>query len=331
MTGRWTVLATMGLLLVGGCAGSTAPEWLNSRSRHYPEQAFLTGVGSGEERRSAEDRARLEIAKVFQVDIRAREYSSETAISQGETSSYRQEAASRLVATSGRLLAGVQIAEVWRDPQSRTWHALAVLDRLRAAGALRDAIAPLDRRIGAELELARQATTPLRSLAPYRRALRLERQRSALVADLRVVDGLAMVDEPQLPTGELAARIARATAGLKVAVTLDDDRGEIVRAALVRAMAAEGLALVPELECTLLLRGHIEIGDGGHSDGVAWRTATARVEVLENRQLFDTLLATVREGSGDGGRAETLARELLGRQLAAKVLELLGAPGDEVP
>lgn len=313
------------LLLVVGCAGKQMPEWLSGRSLLYPESAFLIGVGSGEDRGAAENRARLEIAKTFQVDIRARESSSETQTQQGGASDYRQEASSRMDATSGRLLEGVRIAEVWHDAQQYSWHALAVLERARAAAALREGLDGLDRQVLVQLDLAQQAVSPLRSLAPSRRALHLLRQRDALAADLRVVDPLAMVAEGPLPSGELAARVDRLLASLKVALVLDNDRGDMVRSGAVRALAAEGLQLAPDLEATLQLRGRVEVATSGDRDGNAWCTATARIEMYEDRKLFDTLLVTVREGSYEVERAEILARELLGRRLGEKLLEVAGA------
>lgn len=324
----WQIL--LAGLFLAGCLGSPPPEWLNGRSGLYPEQAFLAGIGVGEDRLRAEDRARLELAKIFRVDISARDVSSETAIVGGGQSDYRQEASSRLVAITRRLLEGVRIAEVWRDPDNGSWHALAVLERSRVAPALRDEIAALDRRIGEEVRGGETATSPLRRLTAFRSALRLQQQRDGLAADLRVVDPVAVFEEPVLPPGELAARVTRLVGEVKLAVALENDRGEIVRDAVVRALGAEGLRLVPEAESNLLLRGRIEISGAGQRGSVAWRTATARIELLEDLQPYDALQVTVREGSQDEDRAETLARELLGRRLGEKLQELLGArPGSE--
>ena len=41
------------------------PDWVNGESVRYPSSLYLTGVGYDSERRSAEDKARAEIARIF--------------------------------------------------------------------------------------------------------------------------------------------------------------------------------------------------------------------------------------------------------------------------
>jgi len=59
------------------------PDWTDKESELYPASMYLTGVGYGPDRQSAEDNARSEIAKIFYSDIHSRtstfqEYSTQS-------------------------------------------------------------------------------------------------------------------------------------------------------------------------------------------------------------------------------------------------------------
>jgi len=95
-----------------------------------------------------------------------------------------------------QLVEGIEIADVWRDPDRGTFYALAVLDRARAARRLRAQMAELDGRSEAAL---RQDDDPLRRVRGLYTALQAQWTRAALAAvgdaltDLGVtgVDGAA--------------------------------------------------------------------------------------------------------------------------------------------
>src|SRR5690242_444038 len=46
-------------------AAKAKPEWVDGQSSEYPRDMYLSGVGLGDDRQSAEDRARGEISKVL--------------------------------------------------------------------------------------------------------------------------------------------------------------------------------------------------------------------------------------------------------------------------
>lgn len=322
------MLLLLGTGLLSACAGTPVPDWIYGKSERYPAQAYLLGVGSGADRGMAEDRARLEIAKIFKVEIRSREASAETSTLTGGKEEYRQEAASELTALSTRLLSGVTIAEVWRDRESKTWHALAVLDRMRTAAALREELAGLDSRFAEQLRQAEGAATPLRSLGAYLRLRQVAVERQEVAADLRVVESAGRVAEASLSLGEVEARIDRLAAANRIALELENDRGNVVSGAVVAVFAAAGMRLAPTAEADLLLRGTVTLAPYAGNGPAYWHVAVAQVDLVERGGgVLDTLRLTVREGSQDAARAEVLARELLGRRLGEGLLEKIRGLG----
>ena len=54
------------------CAVGARPDWLDGRHPEYPRERYLVGVGDAEALDGARDRARAEIARVFEVRRRPR-------------------------------------------------------------------------------------------------------------------------------------------------------------------------------------------------------------------------------------------------------------------
>ncbi|HBT82152.1 MAG: hypothetical protein A2091_01475 [Desulfuromonadales bacterium GWD2_61_12] len=327
------LLSILGLLLLCGCA-ATAPPWVTGKTDRYPDQAYLTGVGNGRDRTLAEDRARSEIAKVFQVDVRSRETLEESHWlvrgREGESSDYRQSASSDLTAASGRVLQGVRIAEVWQDPASGEFYALALLERMPLAASLRSVIADLDSKIAAQIELAEGQTTGLRQLGYYLRAYRLLQERLPLAGDLAVIASDGRIPPPPLASGEVVARADRIAAALHVEVQLAGDREGIVAGGLLSALAATGMQFGPSAVADLRVNGTVLSEISPATGAVIWSLATARIDLKDaTGQQLDHLDVSVREGSQSQERADRLARELLGRRLAERLIERIGAAGSD--
>lgn len=327
------LLIGFGLIFLCGCI-ATPPTWIVGKADAYPVQAYLTGVGSGRERGLAEDRARSEIAKIFQVDVRSRESAEESHWlvrgRAGESTEYRQAVSSDLSATSGRVLQGVKIAEVWKNPDTGEFFALALLERMSVAASLRSAIADLDSRIVTQVRMAEEESAGLRQLGYYLRALRLLQERLPLAGDLRVVAPDGRVPPPPVALGEVTARADRIAAGIHVGVKLEGDREGIVAGGLNSALTVTGMKFDPAEVVDLLLVGAVHSELTPATGAVTWSLVTARVDLKDaaGRQL-DHLDVSVREGSQSQERADRLARELLGKRLAERLIDRIGWVGIE--
>ena len=318
---------TAALVFLSACSPAGKPAWISGKNDLYPPEAFLTGVGQDRERGRAEDRARTEIAKIFQVDILARETSSEShwMARSGKISGehYQQAVQSELVATTGRALQGVRIAETWRDEKTGEWHALAVLDRFQAMRPLRQEVEEIDSRVSELVRRGDGEKQEFRRLAPYLQALKLLERRSPLASDLRILDPAGRVFTPPHSSAEVASRLDAAAAGIAVSIDLAEDYGGIVRGALMQTLTGLGLRVVPQGE-DLTIRGLIGM-EAYRQAPWEWRVATAQVEFLDGRgTVLDAVRATAREGAQSGERAETRARERLGEMLADLLIERLG-------
>ena len=148
---RFTTLF-MNLLLVASCASAPGPDhpvlgvnpdgtpkWVNRGSGAYDGSfgkcfygvGILNGVqNEALARQTADNRARGEIAKMFDLYIAAmmKDYQRSTTAGDFKASAEEQDIVSAQKTITEVTLRGVEVRDHWRDPQSGSLYALAVLD-----------------------------------------------------------------------------------------------------------------------------------------------------------------------------------------------------------
>ncbi len=315
------------LFILVGCSAPKPPAWTLDPDARFPAAGYLTGVGSAAGRAAAEDQARSEIAKIFQVTIHAQLSSSEaqaqSAVGSLVSSDYNQSVRAELVATTDKALSGVRIAEVWSDPRSGDYYALAVLDRLVAARPLRSQLNDIDLSVADQMRRAENAASPARRLGYYLVILQDLQRRQTLAGDLSILELSGFVAEPPASEAAVAALADRTAGEIRLGVELEGDRGEIVKGSLVQALTAVGMRMAAAGETNLLVRGAVETEQYTTGDPWQWTVAAAQVDLLEGAdgRLLDTLRTTVREGSRQTERSDVVARETLGKKLASLLVE----------
>lgn len=167
------------------------PDWIRGKSREYPGELYIVGVGSGDTRQDAESRARAHIAEVFSVDIKAdiSVNKSETLMEhEGKVSGESKEITrSKIDMGLKKTLEGTEIVEVWQNPKDATYYALAVLDREKAALKMSERIRELDNEI---VRLGEQADTVSGKVSKLKLMLlrrSLLSDRLSLDSDFRIV------------------------------------------------------------------------------------------------------------------------------------------------
>jgi len=292
------------------------PDWVERESAEWPREMYLLGVGSADERAVAEDRARAGVARIFTTHV-----SSALAASTAESSVRKERTAAwteqisvseETRSTTDKVLEGVEIVQVWQDPQSHQFYALAALDRQQAAA-----------RLDARLESLETSARPLRAhldapervtgLAAATRLLRLERDRRALDGELRIV---APTRPSRAVVEETAARelLARTSVGLTVT---GDDEGVVldaVRSALVNL----GFAVQAEAAGSDLVgEATVALEKLGNRDG--WYWSRVRVEVVLKDSASARVFLNLSESVRDASRIDRESS----RRVLAKISERL--------
>jgi hypothetical protein len=300
------------------------PDWVDGMPAAFPRDRFVVAVGAADERAAAELRARAGIAAFFEsrVVAAAQVVETEARARRGGVELRVASVAARqeVTASSSKLLEGVEIADVWVDPEGRS-HALAVLDRTRAIDVLRRRLADVDGEIAALAARLRQEKARFERARIAHRIVAAAARRPAVVADLRVIDPGA---ESPAPAAAEDARGAaeQALAAVGVAIRTTGDAAAPIAAAATRAVVATGMrAVAAGAVHDLSAAIDVEAAPPAIADGWTVVRLTARVRLV-NTGLLDTMVTFVETVKGTSGRADEAARRA-GEALAARVEERL--------
>ncbi len=178
--------------LLTACAGKpTVPDWIDGNSSQYPDEKFLVGRGLGDSPAIARDRARADLAKIFQVAVveKSEDLTSHAQAGMGKQAQqeYTRSVSREVHTRTEQIVEGVVIAEQWSPTDSGKHHALAVLNRSKTARALRSEISRLDSATTASLQAARGASDLITQIGAAQRAVNAQLARRANQKLLRVV------------------------------------------------------------------------------------------------------------------------------------------------
>lgn len=232
------------LLMFPWSETAVKPDWVDGVSAKFPRVKYMIGVGSADDRPTAESRARAELTRSFSVYVTSRTdvRESETVGQEGKskTSTYSASVDDRIQSTSTKVLEGVEIADFWVDPDSKQCYALAVLDRSKAASALKDKIQGIDLQSVKWMVDVTAAADKITAVRAAMRLVSLQKERTALNGDLRILEGNGAPNA--VNEARANAAIASALGNLIVRVHMTGEGAEPVEAGIITALGSFGLA-----------------------------------------------------------------------------------------
>jgi LPP20 lipoprotein len=269
-------IAIVGSVLVVGCTwGQSKPAWIDGVSPDYPFSQYLTGVGQGDNRAAAEDRAYAALARIFKAEVSAqsKDWESYLVVEQRGTSrDERRLTLDHLTRVSTeKVLENATIVDHWYDAKKNLHYALGGMHRAQAETAFMERMNDLDRSIQSDVEGAHQSSDKLAKVRALRRAARNLVLRETYNADLRVIrasgQGTAAAYRVQDLTRELEEYLS---SNLVLAVSVTGDHVEPVQRALTEGLIKEGLrvaTMAPGTEMPagassspeLLIRGMVRV------------------------------------------------------------------------
>jgi hypothetical protein len=240
------------LIFLCGCSwfGEThKPSWVDGMSSDYPPAQYLTGVGQGQTRSTADDQAYGALARIFTAQISAQSKDWETYLVVEERGQSRDERRLTLEhvtqVSTDKMLENVSIIDRWYDSNTATFYALAGMHRLQSETALLERIAELDRSIESDVLEVHLTTDSLAKVRGLRRAARNLILREAYNADLRVVRVSGQGTTTPYHVHELTHQLEEIMSkNLTLAVVISGDHVEPVRQALTEGLIKEGLQVV---------------------------------------------------------------------------------------
>ncbi len=258
-------------LLLAGCVtvpptaerdGGDYPEWFLNPQSVYPDDTYLTAIGTGDSRRGAEEQALSGLSQIFEarisVDSRQSERYRELMSSQGTMSETEIRLAQDSSVKSNQTLLNVQFGEAAVDETGRV-HVIAYLERLPTARVYRDLIGRNGQQVGRFLNEADGSDDIIRRYA-YVSAATVIAERNEILLDQLNIIAPGMGQTVQLPYvyDRVVQRKADLSANMTVSVSVDgDSQGRIV-AILRQALSEERLPMV-ENNAVLSVAGAVRI------------------------------------------------------------------------
>lgn len=239
---------------VGGCAwwgGTDKPEWVDGRASQYPPSQYLTGVGQGVNRSTAENQAYAAVARIFkaEVEAQAKDWEAYLVTEHHEVAHAERRLTIDHVTkvSTDKVLENVSIGDAWYDTRTGVYHALAVVNRSQAEASVMDKVLRLDREVEADVVEARQTTDKLAKVRAFRRAGRSLVLREAYNTDLRVIRSSGQGISSAYRVGQLSDELAQfLSSNLSVVLQISGDHAEPIQRALAQGLVREGLHVAAE-------------------------------------------------------------------------------------
>jgi hypothetical protein len=307
------------------------PDWIDGESIQYPSSRYLTGVGYDPDRKSSEDKARAEIAKIFysKIDSRTRSYQDYLQTTSKGKSRTRETFSIQEITkvSTQKVLSGVRISQVYQETRPEPiFYALAVLDRDQSTKILRDKIQQLDQGIKGLLNRAEGEEDMLAKVKYLKQSIQKHVLREACDAELRMVSPSGEGISSPTHFTEIKSRLESILLrDFLIGVSVKGSRAVEIQEALVQGLNQQGFSIGEDLSSAkVLVRGAVEIKvlDRGTPEWkyVQWRT---HFELVDKRgdSIFGSVNKTGREGHRSLPQAENRAVRKIRKALTTVIAE----------
>lgn len=324
---KFSVIVGLIFSLLSGCASqpTSAPDWIAGDSAQYKRTQYLMGRGQASSQEDARDRARADLAKIFQVAVTVdSEDVQQFKSGSSGADDYQSQASRRITTHTEQIISGIQLAELWQDPATKNYHALAVLPRLQAAASLRQQIGKLDEATGNHLDQSRKNEDLFMKIASANQALESQQERDALQKSLQVVDITGRGLEPQRNSAKLGSDLDELVRRVKIASQVEADSTPGMVEIVAGALAKAGFMIAPGQNPDFILQAKMELADLGYKEGWYWQRGVLEVTLTEtaNNRVRGTRRWNIKSNAPD---KESAAKRALSHADAVLKQELRGA------
>lgn len=319
------------IALLPGCASKppAAPDWIAGDSAQYSSAQYLIGRGQAPAQEEAKDRARADLSKIFQVAVVAdsedvQQYKSGIT-GPGQLDS---QASRRITTRTEQIIRGIQIAELWQDPVTKSYHVLAILPRLQTAASLRQQISQLDEATGTHIEQSRKNTDLFLKIAAASLAIESQRERESLQKSLQVVDITGRATESQWSSAKLKSDLDGLLKRVRIASQVAADSAPGFAEVVAGALAQAGFMIETGQNPDFVLQAKMEMADLGFKEGWYWQRGVLEISLSEKGtgRVRGTRRWTVKSNAPDketaNKRALNQTDALLKQELRAAIIEM---------
>jgi hypothetical protein len=282
-----TIIFSATVWLLGGCATqptqSAQPDWVVGESAKYKSAQYLIGRGQASTMEDAKDRARADLAKIFQVAVAvdSEDVQSFKSDAAGGAGQYAGESSRRITTRTDQIVRGIQIAEIWQDPVSKNQHVLAILPRLQAAAALRQQINQLDDATQGSVDQSNKNSDLFIKIAAASKAVESQLEREGLQKALQVVDITGRGLESKFNSGRLKADMDDLLKRVRVAPRVLEGSVPGLDEVVAGALSQAGFMIDTGEKPDFLLKASLQLTDLGLKQGWYWQRGNLEVSMPE--------------------------------------------------
>jgi len=168
-----------------------APEWIMNPQSKYKDAYYLSAVGSGDTKKSAEKDAYSNLSKIFQADIKSDETLTqkfeETTVGDKTSLTAEEKMRNLTQIQSEQTLKNVKIGDSYFDPNSGEYYVIAYLNRSETEDIYHNEIMQNTQKIDQYYSQYNAGTSKLDKLKYLSDAIDLAEQNEILNAQLRII------------------------------------------------------------------------------------------------------------------------------------------------
>lgn len=322
------ILIVTASLLSSTVALAAQPKWISDSSLEYPNALYLTGRGTGSTAEEAQNRARGDLATIFEVHVEVVTENTTTVAQSGKKEQVNKLASQQVSAKTDKVISGINIAQVWRDPVTTDFHALAVLSRAQAGASLREELAKIDDGVRQQVDAAQAAKDPLIRIGALTHALEASVKRDGFQASLKVVDPSGRGFDAPISQVSIQTSINKALKQVHISPEVAEDAGEQGFPSILKGgLAAAGFLASNSAEAEFVLVGKLTMTDLGRQGGWNWVRATVEVSLVEKEsgRVRGSKTWPIKESAQDAKTARTRTlielEKLLKQELRSAIIE----------
>jgi hypothetical protein len=269
-------------LVLSPVALAAQPSWISGESAEYPNDQYLVGRGVGSTQEEASNRARGDLATIFEVRIEVATENTTTVTQSGKKEQVNKLATQQVSAKTDKVISGINIAKTWRDPVTQDVHALAVLARAQASASLREELVKLDEELQQQLQATKAADDPLLKIGALNQALQASIKRDGFQASLKVVDPSGRGVQAPISQALVQKQINDMLKSVRITPEVIEDAGTKEFASILKGgLASAGFLATSAENADLVLEGKLTLTDLGLRDGWNWTRGIIEVSLVE--------------------------------------------------
>ncbi|CEM60705.1 hypothetical protein DWQ65_07760 [Treponema phagedenis] len=245
------------------------PVWVTDAPNVYPEERYLTALGTGQSRKEAEVGALEALAAIFDrkisIETQAElNYTSSVTDGQSEKVNKTKNVGQNVsISTNVDDLIGVEIKERWLSPDG-THYALAVLDKSKTASAYMEKINANERTIAELTQIPDTDKNTIREFIRYRSAYLVAAENAIYRARLSVIkpSAHALAKEKGMTAQSLKLKCMDVAKNIHIVISVDGDNHGKIKSAFAKVLSAEGFNTSTNENPNYTLVAKLSLADG---------------------------------------------------------------------